>query len=75
MNIFVDIDETICFHDKDRHYPDATPSMENIFKINKLYDAGNKITYWTARGSSSGKDHLKGFVIRIDFFSRICQLN
>jgi len=56
MNIFVDIDETICFHDKDRHYPDATPSMENIFKINKLYDAGNKITYWTARGSMTGID-------------------
>ena len=27
------------------------PIKENIEKINKLYDEGNTIVYWTARGS------------------------
>ena len=48
MIIYVDIDETICFYEGERHYPDAVPHNENISKINKLYDDGNEITYWTA---------------------------
>ena len=51
MNVFVDIDETICFYENERHYPDAIPDYKNIAKINKLYDEGHNITYWTARGS------------------------
>jgi len=55
--IYVDIDETICMTpDNPRVYKDATPIMENIEKINKLYDEGNEIIYWTARGSRSGDD-------------------
>jgi|TARA_R110000796_G_scaffold24193_1_gene69091 hypothetical protein len=54
MRIFVDIDETICFYDGERNYPDAIPNMENITKINKLYDEGHKITYYTARGTTTG---------------------
>ena len=50
--IFVDIDETICFFPEKRIYELAVPNYENIEKINKLYDEGNIITYWTARGSS-----------------------
>ena len=38
-NIYVDIDETICFY------------KDNIKKINNLYNEGHSITYWTARGS------------------------
>jgi|LauGreDrversion4_2_1035121.scaffolds.fasta_scaffold02986_8 hypothetical protein len=49
---FVDIDETICFYESDRVYEDAVPNYEYINKINKLYDSGWKIIYWTARGSS-----------------------
>ena len=30
--------------------------MANIDKINILYNKGNKITYWTARGSITGID-------------------
>tara|TARA_Y100001963_G_scaffold146758_1_gene222167 strand:- start:467 stop:760 length:294 start_codon:yes stop_codon:yes gene_type:complete len=56
MTIYVDIDETICFYDGERHYPDAIPNMENIAKINKLYDQGHYICYWTARGGHSGID-------------------
>lgn len=55
--IFVDIDETICLTpDNPRQYHNAQPITENIHKINSLYDQGNKIVYWTARGSRSGID-------------------
>jgi len=56
MNIFVDIDETICLSPKDRNYANATPITERIDRINKLYDEGNRIVYWTARGTVSGID-------------------
>ena len=42
-NIYVDIDETICFYDGERNYPDAIPNYENIKKINNLYNEGHKI--------------------------------
>mgnify|MGYP003112270005 CR=1 FL=1 len=60
--VFVDIDETICFHTDGsanggpRDYNNAVPCKENIDKINRLYDDGHKIVYWTARGSRSGID-------------------
>jgi len=56
MKIFVDIDETICFYKERREYPLAIPNEQNIEKINKLFDKGNEITYWTARGSITGID-------------------
>lgn len=59
--IFVDIDETICESPimEIRDYTKAIPIVKNIEKINKLYDEGNIIIYWTARGSKS----------KIDWFS------
>lgn len=51
MNIYVDIDETICYYENDRKYHLALPILTNINKINKLYKEGNRITYYTARGS------------------------
>ena len=59
MNIYVDIDETICFYDGERNYPDAKPNLANIEKINTLYYEGHHITYWTARGSVTGIDCLE----------------
>ena len=59
MKIYVDIDETICFYDGEREYPNAIPSKENIAKINKLYDEGHEITYWTARGTVTGINWFK----------------
>lgn len=59
-NIYVDIDETICFYESDvRIYKDAKPDYKHISKINTLYDQGNIITYWTARGSSKPNDILR----------------
>tara|TARA_R110001592_G_scaffold338578_1_gene625831 strand:- start:574 stop:885 length:312 start_codon:yes stop_codon:yes gene_type:complete len=60
--IFVDIDETICFYenkiplDGKKDYTKAVPDLKNIKKINELYDSGNIIVFWTARGSRSGID-------------------
>ena len=61
--IYVDIDETICHYgDKfQKHarvgaidYSTAIPYPERIEKINKLFDQGKTIVYWTARGSRTG---------------------
>ena len=58
MIIYVDIDETICeYPDGKRQYPLAQPIYKNIRKINELYDEGNTIIYWTARGSITRIDY------------------
>ena len=54
MIIYVDIDETICETPESIDYAKSVPITKNIKKINKLYDAGNTIIYWTARGSGTG---------------------
>ena len=71
MKIYVDIDETICFYNDKREYPNAVPNKKNIAKINKLYNEGYEITYWTARGTVTGinwfdltKKQLKSFMRR-----------
>jgi hypothetical protein len=66
MIYFVDIDETICYYETEekifvdgietRNYLLAKPCRERIVKINKLYEEGNSIVYWTARGSITGLD-------------------
>jgi len=48
----VDIDETVCVYSGKRQYDLALPIKKNIDKINKLYDEGWRIIYWTARGGS-----------------------
>ena len=52
--IYVDIDETICISPEDRDYSKSIPIQKNIKKINNMYDNGDKIVYWTARGTGSG---------------------
>ena len=54
MLIFVDIDGTICT--TVGGYDNAVPILSAIHKINRLYEMGHNITYWTARGKSSGID-------------------
>lgn len=53
--IYVDVDDTICRTDGMK-YPESQPIMENIHRVNELYDAGHTIVYWTARGQKSGID-------------------
>lgn len=77
MIIYVDIDDTIC------HYPDlakatarvaigkdyslAEPLLERIERINQLFDQGNTIIYWTARGTQSG---INWFQITLEQLNR-----
>ena len=56
MVIYIDIDETICNSPNKPDYKNSTPIKENIKKANKLYDEGNIIIYWTARGTVTGMD-------------------
>lgn len=55
MKIYADIDGTICLT-KGNDYKNSKPIMQNIDKINKLFDEGHEIIYWTARGGTSGID-------------------
>lgn len=56
MIIYVDIDDTICYNDSNdkMNYMNAKPYIDRINRINELYDEGNQIIYWTARGTGSG---------------------
>jgi|TARA_R110002020_G_scaffold29581_2_gene93297 hypothetical protein len=53
--IYVDIDNTIC-NTENSDYENSTPRYYQIGKINKLYNEGHEIVYWTARGGHSGID-------------------
>ena len=55
MLIYVDIDGTICTTTEGK-YEQSIPDKNNIKKINKLFDEGHTIIYWTARGAVSGID-------------------
>ena len=58
-SVWVDIDGTICstpVSDGKNFYQMSTPIIKNIEKINKLYNEGNEVVYWTARGSTSKID-------------------
>ena len=61
MILYIDIDGTICTEKKvmgksAKDYMGAKPYMDRIAVINKLYDDGHEIHYWTARGATSGKN-------------------
>ena len=66
MVIYVDIDETICKYSEERRYPLAEPIKSRIEKINNLYDEGNTIVYWTARGCTTGIDWTETTKIQLD---------
>ena len=50
-----DIDGTLCSN-TDGDYESATPHPERIERINGLFDGGNKIVLFTARGTQTGLD-------------------
>jgi hypothetical protein len=64
--IYVDIDETICNAVDNNKYENPRPNTINIEKINNLYDNGNLIIYWTARGCVSNKDWLEKTRTQLD---------
>jgi len=60
MDIYIDIDETICRTPNPpgtpRDYSKAIPNPRNIALVNELYDMGHNIVMWTARGMRTGTD-------------------
>jgi hypothetical protein len=58
MIYVIDIDGTIC-HSPDGVYEDSLPKFPRIAHINSLYDNGDYIKYFTARGMGrhSGNAH------------------
>ena len=55
MKYMVDIDQTICYN-SNSEYEFSEPDVQRIQHFNKLYNEGNEIHYWTARGAISGKN-------------------
>ena len=58
MIIYVDIDNTV-FKTNKMRYDLSMPIVENIEKVNNLYDEGNTIVMWTARGTLSNKNFFQ----------------
>lgn len=52
----IDIDGVIASLTSDNDYSKAEPIVENIQKINLLFESGHNITLFTARGSATGID-------------------
>ena len=71
MVIYVDVDETICHYnnvnrEEATNYRLAIPLNDRITKINKLYDEGHTIVYWTARGTKTGLNWFKVTLEQLD---------
>jgi hypothetical protein len=56
---FIDIDDTICTLTNPMDYASAIPIPQAIKKINKLFEEGHQIIFWTARGTLSGIDWIQ----------------
>lgn len=67
QEIYVDIDETLCYYDDitERDYQQAKPILANIEKVNRLYQ-NNQIIIWTARGTKTGKDWRSLTISQLD---------
>ncbi len=50
-----DIDGTICIT-PESNYHLSSPLLERIAVVNKLFDSGNDIHFFTARGAATGLD-------------------
>ena len=74
MNIYVDVDNTITKTDG-MDYKNAKPLFNKIAIINKLYDDGHTITYWTARGSVSGINYYDLTKKQLDNIARVFNIS
>ena len=73
MRYVVDIDETICTRgtcDVCR-YEGATPMKERIAVINKLYDEGHTIVYYTARGMGRYKGDIDTVMEKLEPLTKL----
>ena len=58
MIVYVDIDDTIC-KTIGTDYESAIPIADAIVRINKMYEAGHTIVFWTARGTILKRPKIK----------------
>lgn len=58
MTYCFDVDGTICTNTEGK-YEEAIPYPEVIEKVNKLFEEGNTIYFFTARGATTGIDWRK----------------
>jgi capsule biosynthesis phosphatase len=67
MKYVFDIDGTICTQLEEGRYDRSVPIKERIEKINKLFEDGHEITFYTARGMG----RFQGNVAKVysEFFS------
>jgi len=63
MIYYIDIDGTICkevfLPNGKKDYANHEPMKDRIEKVNKMFDEGHEIHYWTARGAVSGVDYTE----------------
>ena len=57
MKYVFDIDGTICTQLEEGRYERSIPIKERIEEINELYEEGNTITFYTARGMGRFPSH------------------
>lgn len=50
MRYIIDIDGTICEHKDNPNFGKGVVYFDRINKLNKLYEEGHEIVYYTARG-------------------------
>lgn len=75
MVYIFDVDGTILTNVEDGDYRKSRPIPGRIERVNQLYESGNYIIYWTARGATTGRDwtqyteqQLRGFGCRFNEF-------
>lgn len=56
MTFCFDIDGTICTMNEEADYDQSKAYPDAVAEVNRLYEEGHKIIFFTARGVSSGKD-------------------
>lgn len=69
MNYVFDLDGTICTDSKG-DYRSAEPLVERIQKVNRLFDEGNRIVIFTARGMGSTDNDVILAVHKWEEFTR-----
>lgn len=65
--IYVDIDNTICVTNG-TDYENSIPIKPHINRLNKLFDHGCGIVYYTARGVGTGKDLTRFTTEQLDYW-------
>lgn len=71
MKYVVDIDGTICINSENSDYLGSVPQKNRIEKINKLYDEGHYITYFTARGMGRYDNNSKMAEARFRYLTEL----